>query len=100
MTSIPPLGILIAVDTRIKRRATHRLKILGGQIRGLQKMIQKENYCIDIINQCAAAREALLSLEQLLLKNHLNTHVVEQIKRGQKNKAVQEVLSIYKFSNK
>lgn len=88
------------MDIRIKKRALHRLKILGGQIRGLQRMINRESYCIDIINQCSAVREALLSLEQLLLENHLNTHVVEQIKRGQKNKAVKEVLSIYKFTNK
>lgn len=88
------------MEAHIKRRALHRLKILGGQIGGLQKMVQKERYCIDIINQCSAVREALLSLEQLLLENHLNTHVVEQIKSGQKNRAVKEVLSIYKFTNK
>lgn len=88
------------MKANLKRRALHRLKILGGQIGGLQKMIQKESYCIDVINQCSAVREALLSLEQLLLENHLNTHVVEQIKSGQKNKAVKEVLSIYKFAHK
>ena len=76
------------------------MKIICGQVHGLEKMIAKEGYCIDLINQSLAVREALLSLEKLIMENHLVTHVVAQIRSGQDKKAVKEVLSIYKFANR
>ncbi|MEK7611141.1 MAG: metal-sensitive transcriptional regulator [Patescibacteria group bacterium] len=84
----------------IKKRSLRRLKIICGQVHGLERMIENECYCIDLINQSLAIREALLSLEKLIMENHLATHVVEQIKAGQSKKAVKEVLSIYKFANR
>jgi len=73
---------------------------VGGQIRGLQKMVEKEEYCIDIINQSLAVKQALSGAEDLILENHLSTHVIEQIKSGKASKATQEILSIYKLSKR
>lgn len=73
----------------IKRRANHRLKILEGQVRGLQKMVDEDKYCIDIITQASAIKEALSGVEDLLLENHLSTHVVDQVKSGDESKAVE-----------
>ena len=84
----------------IKKRAIRRLKIVGGQIRGLQKMVEKEAYCINIINQSLAVKHALSSVEDLILENHLSTHVIEQIKSGKASRATQEILSIHKLSKK
>lgn len=84
----------------IKKRAVRRLKILEGQVRGLQKMVESEEYCVDIINQSLAVKQALSSVEDLILENHLLTHVVEQMKSGKSSKATQEILSIYKLSKK
>jgi DNA-binding FrmR family transcriptional regulator len=84
----------------IKKRLIHRLKILEGQIRGLQRMVDKEEYCIDILHQSSAAKEALSSIEDLILENHISTHVVEQIKEGKESKATKEILAIYKLSKK
>lgn len=61
-------------------------------------MINKEVYCIDIINQSLAIREALTSLEKLVLQNHLSTHVVHQMSEGHQDQAIKEILSIYKFA--
>lgn len=83
-----------------KKKAIHRLKILEGQIRGLQKMIDSEKYCVDILHQSSAIKQALSSVEDLILKNHLSTHVVEQIKSGDESKSVKEILEIYKLSRK
>lgn len=83
-----------------KRKAVRRLKIISGQLGGLQKMIEEERYCIDILYQTMAIKEALSSLENLILKNHLSTHVVEQIKSGRISKAVDEILSVYRLSKK
>lgn len=88
------------MKAEIKKKIIKRLKILEGQVRGLQRMVAEEKYCLDILRQCAAVREALSSCEVLMLQNHLATHVLQQIRSGQKNKAIQDILSIYKFSSK
>ncbi len=84
----------------IKKRAIRRLKIIEGQVRGLQSMVEEEQYCVDIINQSLAVKQALSSVEDLILENHLSTHVIEQMKSGKERKAVQEILSVYTLSKK
>lgn len=84
------------MENILKKKLVRRLKILEGQIRGLQKMVSESKYCIDIIRQSSAAKEALSSFEDAMLQNHLSTHVIEQVKRGEKQKAVKEILAIYK----
>ncbi len=84
----------------VKNKVSRRLKIIEGQIRGLQKMIEQNNYCVDIITQTSAVRQALSSIEDVMLKNHLSTHVVEQIKNGKHKRAIDEILSIYILSKK
>jgi len=83
-----------------KNKAKRRLKIIEGQVRGLQKMVDEEKYCVDIITQTEAVKEALSSVENLILENHLFTHVIEQMKSGQKNKAVSEILKVYKLAQR
>lgn len=84
----------------IKKKAVRRLQILEGQVRGLQKMVQEEKYCVDILHQSLAAKEALSGVEDLILENHLSTHAAEQMKKGKAAKATKEILSIYKLSRK
>lgn len=84
----------------IKKKVIRRLKIITGQIRGLERMVEREEYCVNIIYQSQAIKEALAGIEDLILENHLSTHVIEQITSGNKNKAIKEILSIYKLSKK
>jgi CsoR family transcriptional regulator, copper-sensing transcriptional repressor len=84
----------------IKKRAIKRLKILEGQIRGLQKMVEAEDYCIDIITQSQAAKQALSGVEDLVLENHLSTHVIDQMKSGKSQQAVEEIMKVYKVSKR
>lgn len=86
----------------IKRRASHRSKIIEGQIKGLQKMIDKEAYCMDILTQSLAIQKSLASLNKLILENHLRTHVSEMFKAPDlksQTKAVDELLSLYELNN-
>ena len=83
-----------------KKKALRRLKILEGQIRGLQRMVEEEAYCVDIITQASAVKEALSGIEDLILENHLSTHVIEQMKSGQEKKAVDEILKVYKLAQR
>ncbi len=84
----------------IKNKAIKRLKIAEGQIRGVQGMVEEEKYCIDIITQVSAIKEALSGVEDLILENHIGTHVVHQMKHGNEKKAVAEILKVYKLKRK
>ena len=84
----------------IKSKAFRRLKIVEGQVRGLQKMVDEEKYCIDIIIQASAIKEALSGVEDLILENHLSTHVIHQMKSGKDKQAISEILKIYKLAQK
>ena len=63
-------------------------------------MVESEQYCIDIITQSLAVKEALSGVEDLILENHLATHVVEQMKSGKGSRAAKEILAVYKLSKK
>ena len=84
----------------IKSKTLRRLKLVEGQIRGIQKMVEEEKYCVDIITQTGAVKEALSGVEQLILENHLSTHVLEHIKRGKEKMAIEEIVKVYKLAQK
>jgi DNA-binding FrmR family transcriptional regulator len=81
-------------------RILRRLKIIEGQVRGIQEMLQKHVYCIDVISQTSAVRNALSSIEDAIMENHLNTCVVPQIKEGKGSKATKEILEVYRLKRK
>ena len=85
----------------IKKRALHRTRILEGQLRGLEKMIENEDYCVDILTQSLAIQKSLGSLNKLLVENHLRTHVADQFEAGgeQRERAVDELLRVFELSN-
>ncbi len=84
----------------LKKKAVRRLSIVQGQLKGLAKMVDEEKYCVDIITQTSAIKEALSGVEDLILENHLSTHVLQQIKGGKEQKAVAEILKVYKLAQK
>ena len=77
-----------------------RLKIIEGQVRGLQEMLETEKYCIDIITQTSAVKQALSSVEDVLMEEHLGTCVIHQIKKGKEEKAIGEILKVYRLKRK
>jgi DNA-binding FrmR family transcriptional regulator len=86
----------------IKRRALHRSKILQGQLKGLEKMIEKEDYCVDIITQSLAIQKSLASLNKLILENHLRTHIKDMLSssdESMKSDAIHELLALYELTN-
>ncbi len=84
----------------LSRSLSTRLKRIEGQVRGLQRLVENGTYCIDVITQAQAIKSALSSFESEMLKNHLETHVVDQMKMGKEKKAVEEILKIYRVSQK
>ena len=88
------------MDNKNKSRVIRRLKLLEGQIRGLQKMVAGDTYCIDVITQTSAVKQGLSNVEDLLLENHLGGCILSQIKSGQTTKARDEILKVYKLKRK
>lgn len=85
----------------LKRRALHRARILEGQMRGLERMIEDEEYCLDIVTQSLAIQKSLRSLNKLLVENHLRTHVTDMFAAGgdERERAVEELLKVYELNN-
>ena len=63
-------------------------------------MVAKEDYCIDVLNQSSAVQESLKSFDMLMLENHLRTHAADQFKGKNIEKAVKELLKIYKLNRR
>jgi DNA-binding FrmR family transcriptional regulator len=95
-----PKGVYTSDMQKSKQKLINRLKIIEGQIRGLQNMIEKDIYCIDVITQTSAVKQALSSIEDVLMENHLGTCLVHQIKKGETSKATKEMLKVYQLKRK
>lgn len=83
-----------------KRKILRRLKIIEGQVRGLQEMITAGTYCIDVITQTSAVKQALSGVEDTLMENHLGTCVIHQMQKGKSSKATAEILKVYRLKRK
>jgi len=78
-------------DDELKKRLKNRLNRIEGQIRGINKMIENDVYCDDILTQISSVRSSLSSTASLLLEAHMKSCVIEQIKEG-KEEVVEELL--------
>ena len=83
-----------------KSRLIRRLKIIEGQVRGLQEMLSKDTYCIDVISQTSAVKQALSGVEDALMESHLGSCALNQIKKGKEKKAIDEILKVYRLKRK
>jgi DNA-binding FrmR family transcriptional regulator len=72
----------VAVDSDIKDGNLKRLRRIEGQVRGLQKMVDEERYCADILTQISSVHEALRSVSRELMRNHLKHCASTAIRSG------------------
>jgi DNA-binding FrmR family transcriptional regulator len=82
-------------DQSIERKILHRMKIARGHLDKVIRMTESGEYCIDVINQSQAVQSALKSIDQLILKNHMETCVSESIKNGNSNDVVEEIVKVF-----
>jgi DNA-binding FrmR family transcriptional regulator len=74
-------------DDRVNDDLLLRLRRVEGQVRGVQKMVEAERYCPDVLMQMSAIRESLRSVERILMKNHLQHCATEALRSGDERKA-------------
>ena len=86
----------VAVDPEIKSANLKRLRRIEGQIRGLQKMVEEDRYCTDIIVQISSAQEALRGVGRALMRNHLRHCTAKAMSEGGKkaSAAYDELLEV------
>ena len=75
------------IDPALKDANRKRLRRIEGQIRGLQKMVEEDRYCPDIIMQAASVQEALRGVARNLMKNHLHHCAAKALQSGKKEEA-------------
>jgi CsoR family transcriptional regulator, copper-sensing transcriptional repressor len=74
----------LAVDPALKESNQKRLRRIEGQVRGLQKMVEDDRYCADIITQIASVQEALRGVARNLMKNHLHHCAAKALRSAKK----------------
>ncbi len=72
----------VAVDAGAKDQNLRRLRRIEGQVRGIQKMVEEDRYCPEIMVQVSAAQEALRQVGRALLRNHLEHCVTHTVAHG------------------
>src|ERR1700757_523187 len=75
----------VGVDAELKEANQKRLRRIEGQVRGLQKMVEEDRYCADVIVQIASVQEALRGVARNLMKNHLHHCAAKAIGSGKKD---------------
>ena len=74
--------MFIAMQTDTRDQARRRLRKIAGQVAGLERMLDEDRYCVDVLMQIAAVRGALDKLGKLLLEGHVETCVTDALRSG------------------
>ncbi len=82
-----------------KEQLINRLKRIEGQVRGVQRMIDEEKYCVDILTQIAAVKGALDKVGMRILENHAHGCVKNAVAKGDGDESIDELMDIiFKFT--
>ena len=84
--------------TKDKAQLLRRLSRLEGQVRGIARMIEREEYCVDILQQTSALRAAVDAVSVLVLEDHVRGCVRTAAERGEADQYVDEVLDVVRRS--
>lgn len=81
-----------------QENALRRLKSIEGQLRGLQKMVEEQRYCLEILTQLAAAQEGLRGVGKIIMRNYLENCATHAIREGKSPEIYDELMeAIYKY---
>jgi DNA-binding FrmR family transcriptional regulator len=75
-----------------------RLSYIEGHLGGVRKMIETDQYCVDILRQTYAVRKAIEKMEALILEQHLHSCVPEGIKDGREDQVIDELMQLYNLA--
>ncbi len=81
-----------------KKDALNRLKTVRGHLDGIVRMVEQDEYCVDIMKQVSAAQASLERVNRLVLRNHLETCFAEALAEGRAQAAIAELVDAVKFN--
>ena len=91
------------MDDITKKAVKQRLASAAGHIKGIERMVKEDTYCIDVIKQVQAVQAALSKVSTMMLDNHLHTCVTTAIrddKPEERERVLEEITSVFTMSNK
>jgi len=88
------------VSTSAKPDILRRIAYIEGHLNGVRRMIEEDQYCVDVLKQTYAVRRAIEKLEALILENHLQGCVVEGIKEGREEDVIGELIDLYEMAGR
>ena len=91
------------MDTPTKDTLKRRLKSISGHVAGIERMVDQDTYCIDVIKQVQAVQAALNKVNDLILENHLRTCVIDAVRGGSpkdREKVLDEIVDVFEMSQK
>ncbi|HZU00575.1 MAG TPA: metal-sensitive transcriptional regulator [Ktedonobacteraceae bacterium] len=86
----------MAASNEVKQQLLGRPRRIEGQTRGLQRMVEEDTYCVDIMTQIAGVQSALEQVTLLLMENHFASCVTDAIQEGQGEKKIREITHVLK----
>lgn len=82
------------------REALKRLAYIEGHLKGIRKMLEEDQYCVDILKQTYAVQRAIDKFEGLLLSGHLQSCVIEGIKEGRDEQVMGELSELFELAQR
>jgi DNA-binding FrmR family transcriptional regulator len=89
-----------SVQDSVRNEVLKRLRFIEGHLEGVRRMIEKDEYCVDILKQTHAVRKAIEKVETIMLEGHLRTCVVEGMRDGRQDQVVSELMDLYAQANR
>jgi DNA-binding FrmR family transcriptional regulator len=83
-----------------KKQILNRLATIEGHLRGIRKMVEEDQYCVDILRQSYAVQQAFKKFEAALLESHLNGCVVDGFRDGRDQEMIRELAELFELSRK
>ncbi len=88
------------MQSTTREQALKRLNYIDGHLAGIRRMIEEDQYCVDVLKQTYAVRRAIEKMEAILLDGHLHTCVVAGVREGREEQVVGELVDLYALANK
>jgi DNA-binding FrmR family transcriptional regulator len=80
-----------------KKEAALRLKVAAGHLEGVRRMVDNDEYCVDLMEQLAAVQGTLEGVQRILLRNHLSSCVADAIAKGMGEQIIDELMGALKY---
>ncbi len=91
------------MEARAKTEAINRLRSIAGHVRGIERMLEDDTYCIDVMKQVIAVQAALGKLNEFILQSHLNTCVIAAVKGNDpqaRDRVLSEITDVFEMTRK